>query len=181
MAAAKNYIQSQAEFPEILTWPEVLDYLSKETELNENKKVLDIGCGKGKLVCDIIKKYGCKVVGIDKKKSNIKRAKKLAKREGLKAEFQVGDAHNLPYDNEFYDATFFKGTFPLLENPKIAIKEAVRVTKRGGNLVLLESSNYEHLFDDFEEYGLEEKVRKRFRLNTLFGPEFLIYIGRKSQ
>jgi cyclopropane fatty-acyl-phospholipid synthase-like methyltransferase len=39
--------------------------LTESSQINEQTKVLDIGCGKGTTAVYLAEKYGCPVVGID--------------------------------------------------------------------------------------------------------------------
>lgn len=44
---------------------EATNILLESCHINENSKVLDIGCGKGTTSLLLDQKYGCQVVGID--------------------------------------------------------------------------------------------------------------------
>ena len=75
--------------------------------LDKDKKVLDIACGKGTTSILIAKKFGCKVVGIDISPVLIEEAKKLAKRNKVNKliDFQVADATHLPFNDNEFDAS----------------------------------------------------------------------------
>ena len=60
------------------------DKLIQMTNINDDKKILDVGCGIGKTTCYIAKKYKCEVVGIDINKTFIDQAKKLSKKNEVK-------------------------------------------------------------------------------------------------
>ncbi len=102
--------------------------------LDKSKRVLDIACGKGTTSILIAKKIGCKVVGIDISEDSINKAKVLAEKSGVGSlvEFRVGDAINLPFaDNEF-DAIITQAMLVLVDEKEKAISEAMRVLKNGG-------------------------------------------------
>ena len=48
------------------------------------------------------------------------------------------DAHALPFRNEEFDGVILFDTFHHFENPLVALKECIRVTKPGGRIILIE-------------------------------------------
>jgi ubiquinone/menaquinone biosynthesis C-methylase UbiE len=96
--------------------------------------VLDVGCGVGATPCWLAKKYGCKVVAVDILKNMIKSAKARAKRMGVedKVTFRVADAHKLPFKANTFDVVMSECVLALIDNRKKALKEYVRVVKKGG-------------------------------------------------
>jgi ubiquinone/menaquinone biosynthesis C-methylase UbiE len=103
--------------------------------------VLDLGCGYGRVAIKLIEKAR-KVVGIDISKENILLAKQLYnKNKGL--QFYEMNAVNLTfYDNRF-DITICvqNGISAFKVSPLLLIKEALRVTKKGGILLFSSYSN----------------------------------------
>lgn len=102
--------------------------------IDEDKYVLDVGCGVGVTPCYIAKKYGCKVVGVDTSKSMINRAKERAKREEIedKVEFKIGDAKSLPFKDNLFDIVIGESVIAFLEDKQKGINEYVRVAKPNG-------------------------------------------------
>ncbi len=82
----------------IIEWRNIFEWLN----LKEGERILDVACGVGTLSLKIAEK-GCKVHGIDISKDVIKRAKRLAERERITCEFEVGNAEDLPYPDEYFD------------------------------------------------------------------------------
>lgn len=68
-------------------------------------------------------------IGVDISEHMLKRAKKKAIERGLIIEFKNNDAHNLPFNDNTFDAVISECS--LLDKGK-AINEMVRVAKRGG-------------------------------------------------
>jgi cyclopropane-fatty-acyl-phospholipid synthase len=60
-----------------------IDYLLHKLQLKRDQRVLDIGCGWGRLAVTAAKKYGVKVVGITLSQEQLKGARKLAKEAGI--------------------------------------------------------------------------------------------------
>ncbi|MCK4476167.1 MAG: class I SAM-dependent methyltransferase [Methanophagales archaeon] len=110
--------------------------------INEDKYVLDVGCGVGMTACYIAKKYGCRVVGVDIHEEMISRSTERAKREGVegRVEFQVADAQNLLFEDALFDAVISESATAFPEDKREAISEYVRVTKQGGYIGLNEST-----------------------------------------
>lgn len=116
--------------------------LAESCHLDEHTRVIDIACGKGAGAIYLAQTYGCEVVGVDISTDLIAQATALAKRKGMesKVTFRVGDALELPFlDNEF-DAAVSQAMLVLVDDKRKAIQEALRVTKPGGCLGWLELS-----------------------------------------
>jgi SAM-dependent methyltransferase len=104
--------------------------------------VVDIACGKGTSAIYLAERYGCEVVGIDISEDLVAQATTLAKKKGLegKVTFRVGDALQLPFvDNEF-DAVVSQAMLVLVRDKRQSIQEALRVVKPDGYLGWLELS-----------------------------------------
>lgn len=109
--------------------------------IDESKYVLDVGCGVGITPCYLAKKYGCKVVGIDKFDRMIDWSNDRAKRKGVadKVEFRVAEAQDLPFDDGLFDVVISEATLTFVEDKQKAVNECARVTKPGGYVGLSES------------------------------------------
>ena len=71
-------------------------------KLKGNSKILDIGCGKGYLLYDFLKILpNATVRGIDISKYAIENSK-----DELKENLTVGNAINLPYEDNYFDLSF---------------------------------------------------------------------------
>jgi len=68
-------------------------YLAHTIGIQENMKVLDVGCGVGGPAREIVKFTGCNVVGLNNNDYQIERATRYAEKEGLsdKLSFVKGD------------------------------------------------------------------------------------------
>jgi demethylmenaquinone methyltransferase/2-methoxy-6-polyprenyl-1,4-benzoquinol methylase len=106
-------------------------------------RVLDVATGTGLVSRELVRRYGCCVVGLDQSPEMLARAGarladdgELAKRVSLVA----GEAESLPFgDGEFDDLTF---TYLLryVEDPAATMRELARVVKPGGRIASLEFS-----------------------------------------
>ncbi len=95
------------------------------------KKVLDVGCGTGRLERKLID-AGAEIIGIDVSSEMIKAAKK----KFPKVEFVKGDIENLPFEDEAFDLVVCSFVVVHLKNLDKAFEEIYRVLKPGGTFVL---------------------------------------------
>jgi len=107
---------------------------------NKNKdiKILDVGCGDGK-ICEIFKKIGFCVYGVDVGKNNIEKMKKM-KLNGVVANIEEG----LPFANNYFDYVFAGEVIEHVLDTKFILKEVNRVLKKGGRF-LVTTPNLAHL------------------------------------
>ncbi|TKA82043.1 Sterol 24-C-methyltransferase erg-4 [Friedmanniomyces simplex] len=109
-------------------------YLALKMNLQEDMKVLDVGCGVGGPAREIVKFSGVDVVGLNNNDYQIERATKYAKQEKLdhKLTFTKGDFMQMPYPDNSFDAVYaIEATVhaPSLEG---IYTEIHRVLKPGG-------------------------------------------------
>lgn len=119
---------------------EVHKRLIKELAPKEGMKILDVGSGSGRTVLYIAEKVVStgKAVGVDVSNLAISLAKKRAKQAGLEgiAEIKLGDAENLPFNDEIFDAVISECVISLVPDKQKALKEKVRVLKPGGRVIM---------------------------------------------
>ena len=98
------------------------------------KAVLDIACGKGSTAFYLAEKYGCSVVGIDISEELIQEAEDTCRKKGLnnKVRFEVGNAMDLPFDDNEFDVAISQGILVFVDDKTKTINEASRVLKDGG-------------------------------------------------
>lgn len=123
-------------------------------KIDKNKKVIDIACGKGTSAIYMAEKYGCYVTAIDISGELIDEAKYLSARKGLskKIEFIVGDAMDLPFNDNEFDVAVSQAMLVLVDDKIKTIQEANRVIKKGGFAGWLELSWKKEPDKDFITY-----------------------------
>jgi 2-polyprenyl-6-hydroxyphenyl methylase/3-demethylubiquinone-9 3-methyltransferase len=94
----------------------------------QSKKLLDLGCGDG-FTIRLIKQDG-DVSGIDIDPIAVNRARA----RGI--EGRIGSASSIPFPNESFDIVTSIEVLEHLEDPLSAVKEARRVLKPGGSLIV---------------------------------------------
>jgi ubiquinone/menaquinone biosynthesis C-methylase UbiE len=113
--------------------------------IEENDYVLDAGGGTGITAIkagDKVGKNG-KVVILDISENMLEQArKKIEKLKMLeKYELKVGDMYEIPYPGETFDTVLSSYSTCPLENPMNAVKEMLRVLKKGGLLGIAHSTD----------------------------------------
>lgn len=129
MKQQKIWNKIAPEWHEFKTHPaeHTIEFLKKTSG-----KVLDLGSGSGRHLCQI--KKG-KMYLVDFSKEMLKLAEKKAKREKINAEFFVSDLTKLPFEDEFFDYAICISSLHCVEgekNREKAVKELYRVLKKGG-------------------------------------------------
>lgn len=94
----------------------------------KDKKSLLLGCGTGD-ESQLLKEFnGENIIGIDISKESIE----LAKNTYPEYNFLVGDMHNLPFEDEYFDFIYSSLAIHYSSNPKKVYEEAFRVLKNEG-------------------------------------------------
>ncbi len=115
-------------------WTPVIPTFKEYYNLDENSKILDIGCAKGFMLYDFQKAIqGISIKGIDISQYAIDNAK-----EEVKPFLQVADARDLPFEDNTFDLAISITTLHNFnkEDMKIAIREIMRVTKKDAFITL---------------------------------------------
>lgn len=107
----------------------------EEWNIQPDTDLLDIGCGSGQTAIPSAKK-GINVTGIDIAENLIDVARKRAERAKLSAQFDVGDAENLPYAAEQFDTLISMFGAMFAPRPEQVIEEFSRVLRPGGKLIM---------------------------------------------
>jgi arsenite methyltransferase len=104
--------------------------------------VLDVGCGAGVTPCALVKRHGCRVMGVDISPQMIERSRERAGRERVadRVEFRVGDAQQLPFEDDLFDAVITESVTAFPADKAGAVAEYARVTRPGGYVGLNEST-----------------------------------------
>ncbi|MCX6122155.1 MAG: class I SAM-dependent methyltransferase [Ignavibacteriales bacterium] len=109
-------------------WRPVAEAMVNHYKLQENARILDIGCGKGFLLYEITKILPkAEVYGIDISNYAVENAK-----EEVKPRIKVGNAISLPFENNSFDYVYALGCMHNLYNFELfkALKEMERVGKQ---------------------------------------------------
>ena len=124
------------------------ELMCKDLGLNSNHKVLDIGCGRGRVANHMAQMSGAHVTGMNIDPDQLESAKRFAAGHGLsqQCEFVRGDLNEIPY--AFPAASFdhiyeIQCIFSLSKDLGKTLKEVHRLLKPGGKFACLEWACYD--------------------------------------
>lgn len=111
------------------------DDFASRLELKPGDRVLDVACGSGNLTIPAAR-TGATVTGVDIATNLLEQARERAESEGLKIQFDEGDAENLPYDDAAFDVVVTMYGAMFAPRPEVVSSELVRVCKPGGRIAM---------------------------------------------
>ena len=99
--------------------------------LRPGQSLLDLGCGPGTITVEFADRLAPgRVVGLDAASEVIERASSEFQRDNL--EFIVGDAYELPFDDDTFDVVHAHQTLQHVADPVAVLREMRRVARPGG-------------------------------------------------
>ena len=125
-ARARDWAQVQ----EPLVQP-LYEAVIMRTGIGSGMNLLDVGCGAG-LFCSMAARQGARVSGFDAARALIA----IARERTPKGNFQVGEMEELPFQANFFDLVTGFNSFQFAADPLQALREARRVGRRRGQLVI---------------------------------------------
>ena len=106
-----------------------------------NDKVLDCATGTGDLAIEFKRSMGegsGQVVATDFCKEMLESAPAKAKSKNLEIDFSVADVTKLPFEDDSFDISSISFGIRNVDQPQLGIDELARVTRPGGNVMVLE-------------------------------------------
>lgn len=115
--------------------------IARDLGLKPGEKVLDLGCGRGRVAAHMAKYSGARVTGLNIDPNSIAQAQAFNKELGMENEFVVQDFNDLPlpFADETFDAFYNIQAFSLAKDHKALFKELNRVLKPGARFSSLVS------------------------------------------
>jgi SAM-dependent methyltransferase len=105
--------------------------VSQRPEFADAQAILDVGCGAG-LAAQMFAKKGANVAGVDASSAFLD----IARKRTPAADFRVAEMEALPFPDEAFDAVTGFNAFQYAAAPVNALREARRVTRPGGAIVI---------------------------------------------
>lgn len=123
----------------------VHDEFQKEFLLsNKRIKMLDIASGSGQALARRgYMNLNVDYIAVDLSEGMIVQGRDLMCKYKVPADFILADATNLPFKSEVFDICTNYGAVNGFDDPKSALMEMVRVTKKGGKILFLDEQEYE--------------------------------------
>ena len=101
----------------------------------KGRETLEIGCGGGQNAIALAK-WGARSFGLDISEEQIRFAKRLAKKQGVKVQFHVGNMEKMDvFSDESFDIVLSSCAIGYSENPEQVFHETFRVLRKGGLFV----------------------------------------------
>ena len=110
-------------------------YLVSRTRAGAGDTVLDVATGTGAVAAELIRRKGCRVVGLDQSAEMLAEARRRLPRE---VELVEGEADRLPFPDASFDALTFTYLMRYVDDPGATLRELARVVRPGGTIAGLE-------------------------------------------
>jgi SAM-dependent methyltransferase len=113
-------------------------YLFQKADLPKAHAILEVGCGTGALLTELLGISQVTIHGLDINSQNLSQAVENA--QGVR--LTCGDAHKLPYCDSHFDIVFCHFLLLWVVNPRMVIHEMARVTRFGGAIIVAAEPDY---------------------------------------
>ncbi len=112
--------------------------IARRLELRKGARILEVSVGTGANLPFIYKKIGRtgKIFGLDISEGMLAKCRENIVKKGIPAQLVLGNANNLPYKDNSFDAVLHFGAINFFSNKRKAISEMVRVAKPGAKIVI---------------------------------------------
>lgn len=110
-------------------------------EARPTERVLDVATGTGLVARELVRRYGCSVIGLDQSAEMLAGARRRLAREPALAErieLVQGEAERLGFADAEFDHLTFTYLLRYVDDPAAALAELARVVKPGGRIASLE-------------------------------------------
>jgi len=100
--------------------------------------IADLGAGEGTF-SQLLARRSKKVIAVDNSEKMVEYGRELARKHGVKnLEYRKGDLEEVPIKDAAVDLAFFSQALHHAQHPERAVKEASRILKPGGRIVVLD-------------------------------------------
>ncbi|MCF8029452.1 MAG: class I SAM-dependent methyltransferase [Desulfohalobiaceae bacterium] len=103
----------------------------EEAAIGPGSNILDVGCGAGTF-CALASSRGAAAMGLDASRNLLD----IAREQGGRDRFLQGEMQELPFPDRCFDLVTGFNAFQYAAEAEHALREAARVTRRGGRIVI---------------------------------------------
>lgn len=150
---------------------ELRNYCYKQTVVSNANRVLEVGCGTGVIIRELVQSFNTTVFGCDINIKSLQKAKGYAQ-SGC---FSLADAHNLPFSSSIFDLTLCHFFLLWTKNPLVCLMEMKRVTRSGGTILALAEPDYGGRLDFPDEFELIGNLQTKSLIKQGANP----FLGRQ--
>ena len=115
--------------------------LVAHTRAGPDDAVLDVATGTGLVARELVRRYGCRVAGLDQSEQMLAAARARLARDpqvASRIELVRGEAERLPFADGEFAALTFTYLLRYVDDPAATLRELVRVVRPGGTIAALE-------------------------------------------
>jgi demethylmenaquinone methyltransferase/2-methoxy-6-polyprenyl-1,4-benzoquinol methylase len=105
------------------------------------ERVLDVATGTGLVARELVRRYGCSVVGLDQSPEMLAAARRRLERDGTLARrvtLVEGEAERLPFGDREFDHLTFTYLLRYVDDVAATLAELARVVRPGGRIGMVE-------------------------------------------
>lgn len=137
------------------------EVLAEYAKISKTDRVLDAGCGVGGSSIFLAKHYGCRVNGITLSTKQVEKARAFSVREGVESlvTFDVRDFCRTGFPDASFDVVWGLESVCHAEDKSEFVKEAMRLLKPGGRLMVADGFAAKKTYTDSEYQKMQKWVR----------------------
>ena len=119
--------------------PDMLYDLAGELGLQADHSILDAGCGDGRRGAELVRRFGCSLVGLEMVAANLDRRGEALDGEVLeRARFLQGDVQRQPFEDARFDAVWCRDMLIHVPDLGAAFRECRRVLRPDGWMLVFQ-------------------------------------------
>ena len=115
-------------------------FLVSRVGVGSEETVLDVATGTAAVAIELVRRTGCRVVGLDQSPEMLETGRARVDSAGLAERIQLveGSAEQLPFPDAAFDALTFTYLLRYVADPAATLAELTRVVRPGGTIAALE-------------------------------------------
>ena len=135
-----------------------IDYFIKLLDIKSDDSILDLCCGQGRHTLELARRGFQNAEGLDRSRYLIRKARATARKNNINCRFREGDARNLPYKPDSFNAILLLGNsfgyFESISDDLEVLKQIHRTLKPWGKL-FIDLTDGEYLKANFQPRSWE--------------------------
>lgn len=146
--------------------PESLQkWIFSKIQVQENERMLELGCGTGQLWIENAKNIPstCSIILSDFSKEMVNKAKENLQSLNLPIEFEILDAEKIPYPNQIFDVVIACHMLYHVPDIQKALLSINRILKPGGRFIstTISQQHLRELKEFLSDFGLYSEEKRR--------------------
>jgi demethylmenaquinone methyltransferase/2-methoxy-6-polyprenyl-1,4-benzoquinol methylase len=115
-------------------------FLVSRMDVGPEHTVLDVATGTAAVAIELVRRTGCRVVGLDQSREMLETGARRVEAADLEDRIELveGTAERLPFADSAFDGLTFTYLLRYVEDPGATMRELARVVRPGGTVAMLE-------------------------------------------